>query len=248
MKYIFAVDSSEALKKYRDISDRFRPCIHRFLGFLQETYQVLSLPRCVVWTDRETATYLISDIPVPAYTNDYRTVFCPDIEVWKEIYQHQLEGTDQPEIRKYYEQELTQSHILQIIGHEFVHHSDLFIEEAYDSARWFEEGMCEYISRWFFLTQREFDRAEQIQKKLVISWEHRTGTQPLKSFDASTYRNSLAAIFYEYWRSFLTVKKIVDMEQGNVMAVFEKYHDWYQEGCPVSLEEWFNVQQDNKEE
>lgn len=181
----------------------------------------------------------MSDIPIPAYTDQYRTVFCPDQWVWRQLYLQQLEGWDDPLVRNYYETALSQNHILQILGHEFVHHSDLFLDEVYEQSRWFEEGMCEYISRRFFLTEAEFERAALVQQRLVTRWEEKHGKQPMESFDDSTYRSSYGAIFYEYWRSFLAVNALVDKASGNVWAVFRKYHDWYQNDCPVPLVNWF---------
>lgn len=239
MKDIYAIDALEMLERYETIANRLHPRIQSFLTFLNETYSVRSLPRCIIWTDKETATHWISDIPIPAYTNDFRTVFCPELEVWRELYLQQLPEPEESELRRYYETELTENHLLQILGHEYVHHSDLFLDAVYEQSRWFEEGMCEYISRRFFLTEAEFERAALVQQRLVTRWEEKHGKQPMESFDASTYRNSYGAIFYEYWRSFLAVNALVDRASGNVWAVFRKYHDWYQNGCPEPLVNWF---------
>lgn len=46
--------------------------------------------------------------------------------------------------------------VLQILGHEMAHHSDLFLDETYETEMWFEEGMAEYISRRYFLTYEEY--------------------------------------------------------------------------------------------
>ena len=124
--------------------------------FLKEKYRTVDLPRCIVWTDYETATNSISDLTIPAYTNDYRTVMVPDIDVWKKLYLRQLESYKENDktakVRAYYEM-LTNRNILQIIGHEMAHHSDLFLDDAYEEAMWFEEGMVEYISRKYFLSE-----------------------------------------------------------------------------------------------
>lgn len=117
MKQIFAVQTEADFQKYLTFVHKIQSRLDDYLAFLKSNYQVIDLPRCILWTDCDTATRLISDIPVPAYTNDYRTVFCPDLEVWKKIYLHQLDAEDDEEIRRYYEGSLTKNHILQILGH-----------------------------------------------------------------------------------------------------------------------------------
>lgn len=241
MKQVYAVQSQKALDAYGTACRRMLPKLEEFLAYLKAEYQVSSLPRCIIWTDRETATHLISDIPVPAYTNDYRTVFCPEPEVWRNLYLRQLDGLDYPEIQEYYETKLTENHVLQILGHEFVHHCDLFIDEAYEKERWFEEGMCEYISRKYFLTDDQFAEESRINALLVKQFRERNGSHSLENFSADTYTEDYASIFFEYWRSFLAVKQIVDQFCGDVMAVFREYHRWYREENEEPLVRWFQI-------
>lgn len=241
MKQVYAVQSQEALDTYDAACRRMLPKLEEFLAYLKAEYQVSSLPRCIVWTDMETATHLISDIPIPAYINDYRTVFCPEPEVWRNLYLRQLDGQNCPEIQEYYERKLTENHVLQILGHEFVHHSDLFIDEAYERARWFEEGMCEYISRKYFLTEEQFSEEAGINALLVAHFCEKNEKHSLEDFSADTYTRDYASIFFEYWHSFLAVKQIVDRFGGDVMSVFREYHRWYREGNEAPLVQWLQV-------
>lgn len=240
MKQVYTVQSQGALESYQEASQRLYPKLEAFLDHLKTEYQVTELPRCIVWTDRETATHLISDIPIPAYTNDYRTVFCPDLEVWRELYLKQLDCADNARVRAYYEMASTENHILQILGHEFVHHSGLFLDEAYEQARWFEEGMCEYISRKFFLTEQEFAAEAQVNSLLAEQYQKRHGEKELEAFDASAYEKDHASIFNEYWCSFLAVEQIVEQFHGDVMAVFDAYHRWFAQDREVPLSRWFS--------
>lgn len=241
---IFAVQSAEELTAYQSYLQIIRPKLEKYLSHLKDTYSVHSLPRSVVWTNAETATHLISDIPVPAYTNEYRTVFCPDPDTWRGIYLRQLDEVPNDEVCRYYENRLSENHILQILGHEFVHHSDLFpdgFDTEYDSGIWFEEGMCEYISRKFFLTDKEFEDEAHINTLLVEMFRERYGNHSLEDFGAATYAGDYASIFYEYWRSFLAVKEIVERFDGDVPAVFREYQRWYQNHDEKTLSEWFDV-------
>ena len=244
MKHIFAVQNQRELLAYQSFLEKHRGKLEQYLTFLKDRYAVTQLPRAVVWADLETATFLISDLPIPAYTNEYRTVFCPEIPIWKSVYLRQLEQFSNAEIREYYEKELSVNHILQILGHEFVHHSDLFLDDfdgLPDSGIWFEEGMCEYISRKYFLTDSEFNRQAQINALLVENFRQRYEAPSLEEFGMATYQEDYAAIFFQYWRSFLAVLEIVERFGGDVQAVFRSYHRWDRCGRVKTLEEWFAV-------
>lgn len=245
MKHLYLTETAEELLSYQRFMAANHAKLEQYLSFLRENYCVTDLPRAVLWTSCEAATKLISDIPIPAYTNDYRTVFCPDIDTWRVIYLKQLdtlaESKAAESVSHYYETALTENHVLQILGHEFVHHSDLFIDEAYDKGIWFEEGMCEYISRKYFLTDAQFMDEAGIHALLVEQYQQEYGAHSLDDFGSETYRGDYASIFYEYWRSFLAVKKIIDRFDGNVMQVFREYHRWHKEADGKNLAEWFHV-------
>lgn len=244
MKHIYAVSNTEDLQRYHAFACAIQPRLDAYLDHLKKTYQVTDLPRCILWTDLETATRLISDIPVPAYTNDYRTVFCPDLDAWRSIYLHQLDDADSESVRRYYETRLTENHILQILGHEFVHHSGWFSEDDSDreSGIWFEEGMCEYISRKFFLTDPEFEESVLINQQLTELMRERRTERSLEAFGAAAYREDYAGIFWGYWRSFLAVKHLVDSRGGNVIAVLKEYRIWQEADSPTPLAQWFHLE------
>ena len=245
MKHIYAAETAEELIKYQGFVRKIQNKLTGYLDYLKTEYSVTDLPRAVVWTSKETATHLVSDLPVPAYTNEYRTMFCPDLAVWREIYLSQLAAGENAEVRRYYETCLTEDHVLQILGHEFVHHSELFLDgfdTDYESGIWFEEGMCEYISRKYFLTDTQFAEEARVNALLVEQFRGKYGTHSLEDFGAATYAGDYASIFFEYWRSFLAVNGIVERFGGDVLAVFREYQRWYQEGREQSLAEWFHVE------
>jgi len=247
MKHIYAVESSEELERYKSFVSANQNTIDQFIDHLHSEFRVSALPRTIVWTSSKTATSRINSIPIPAYTNDYRIVMCPDVQNWKQIYLKQLDGfpdVSVNDIRNYYENELNQHHVLQILGHEFAHHSDYFIDELYDSGEgiWFEEGMAEYISRHFFLTESEFQQEKEINQRIILLYAHQHRCSALNGFGASTYQNSYADIFYEYWRSFLAVCQIIEAFQGNITAVFQSYAQWYQARNALTLAQWFGLE------
>ena len=164
MDYLYLVKNEEELARLKQQTENIPPLLEEYLIFLKENYQVYNPPRAVVWADCNSATHAVSELPLPAYTNDVRTVITPDVQVWKQLYLRQPECCgetgDAVRLRQYYNG-LSQRNILQLLGHEMAHHSELFIDEAYETAMWFEEGMAEYISRKYFLTPQEYALQKQ---------------------------------------------------------------------------------------
>ena len=249
MKHMYLVETEEELLRYQHFVRNIRKPLEDYLSFLKEEFAVRELPRAILWTSGETATREISSIPLPAYTNDFRTVITPDLSIWRTIYLKQLKGLEagdaSDKIRTYYETCLNRNHILQILGHELAHHSELFPED-FDSALsdgiWFEEGMVEYISRKYFLSREEFDAEAEINRLLVDLLRDRYGNHSLEEFGAATYEGDYASIFYEYWRSFLAVNKIIDSHGGNIHSVFQSYRKWIREQTGQSLAQWFDLE------
>lgn len=247
MRYLYAVESEAELRTYRTIAARLQPRLEAYTRFLPAEYDVRELPRAIVWTNREAATKLLSSIPVPAYTNEYRVMFCPDPAVWRDIWLRQLDGLSgdaAAEIRAYYETAVNDSRLLSILGHELAHHCPWFPDfddaDAREAGVWFEEGMAEYIGRRYFLTEAEFTAETRINRLLVELLSSRYGGHPLEDFGVSTYAGDYASIFFEYWRSFLAVCELV-RRFGGVKEVFRSYRAWGQSASGQTLEAWFDL-------
>lgn len=245
MRWLYAVETEEALRSYQSFARRAGPRLEEYIRFLREEYAVEELPRAVVLTGREAATELLSSIPIPAYTNERRVMFCPEAAVWRDIWLGQLDGLAESaavgEVRTYYETAVNEDRLLSILGHELAHHSEWFLDDLEDGREagvWFEEGMAEHIGRRYFLTAEAFDREARIDRLLVELLEDRYGGRPLEDFGAKTYEGDCAGIFFEYWRSFLAVETLV-RRFGGVKEVFRSYHAWDESGRTRTLEEWF---------
>ena len=253
MKHIYAVEAEIELIEYQKYVKSIEPKLNAYIDFLKKEYEVSELPKAIVWTSGDIATKLISDIPVPAYTNEHRVVMTPVLDTWRKIYLKQLDKLednrkiekDVNTIRDYYRETLSENHVLQILGHELAHHSELFLEDFssdYSDGIWFEEGMVEYISRQYFLTEEEFETETRVNQQLVDLLKERYGNHSLEQFGKSTYEGDYASIFFEYWRSFLAVKQIVEDYKGDIKAVFASYHKWNEECNGQTLLEWFDVE------
>ena len=244
MRSLYAVGSEEELRTYQAAAQRLQPRLEAYIAVLRERFAVKELPRAIVWTSAAAATNLLSNIPVPAYTNEYRVIFCPEPDVWRHIWLKQLDGLTGPaagEIRTYYQTSVTDDRILSILGHELAHHSEFFLD-GFDDTRedgiWFEEGMAEYIGRSYFLTPEAFEEEARINRLLVELLQERYGRHSLEDFGAATYEGDFASIFFEYWRSFLAVEALV-RRFGGVQEVFQSYRAWDRSGRTRTLEEWF---------
>lgn len=253
MKHIYAVEAEKELIEYQKYVKSIEPKLNAYIDFLKKEYDVVELPKAIVWTSGDIATKFISDIPVPAYTNEHRVVMTPVLETWREIYLKQLDElgdnqkieNDVNAIRDYYRNALSENHVLQILGHELAHHSELFLEDFdsdYSNGIWFEEGIVEYISRQYFLTKEEFEAEARINQKLVGMLKDCYGNHSLEQFGKNTYEGDYASILFEYWRSFLAVKQIVEDYKGDIKAVFAAYHKWNEECNGQTLIEWFDVE------
>ncbi len=245
MKFAYSVENPGELARYAAFAEKHKESIEKYIDCISRAYVVKELPQYVVFSNFDMATRVHGDLPIPAYTNEVRVILTPEIPVWREIYLKQLEpyGGDgrAASVRDYYENALGDRAVLQILGHELAHWSEWFLDD-FDEERpgsvWFEEGMAEYISRKFFLTEEEFAAEKRINQTLAALYEAHCGTDSVESFGRASYDGSYAAIFYEYWRSFLLVDALVS-RYGSVEAVFAAYHRWDGEGRPCPLSEWF---------
>lgn len=252
MKHIYGVESKDELIKYQELVNELQPRLNDYIHFLKHEYKVIEIPRIIVWTSLDVATNLISNIPIPAYTNDYRVVMTPDLNTWKNIYLKQLDNIEVNDSNKelindiidYYQNHLSKNHVLQILGHELAHHSELFIEDFNNDLSdgiWFEEGIVEYISRSFFLTKEEFELESYYNQQLVNLLKEKYGNHSLEEFGSSTYQGDYASIFFEYWRSFLAIKQIIESYNNDIHAVFDSYHKWNEANDVKTLLELFNI-------
>lgn len=248
MEHVFAVKDSEELARYQAFLRDVQPRLEDYIRFLRTEYQAEDLPRCIVWSDPDVAVRLVSDMPVPAYTNDFRVMFTPDLETWRAVYLRQLDGLPESEpvrrLRDYYANGLSINYVLQILGHELAHHSALFPDdfETYPSpSTWFEEGMVEYISRKWFLTEAEYGAEVRANRLLVELLADRYGAHPLEDFGTHLKSGDYAGLFFDYWRAFLAVSKAVET-CGGVPDTFRSFRRWRETGAGKAPAEWFGLQ------
>lgn len=243
MENLYLVKDENQLAAFRDFVAKNAAKLQGYLAFLKDEFAVYDLPQAIIWSDFDSATQIIREIPVPAYTNDKRMVMTPELTVWKDLYLLQLENYETPHqtraIESHYKS-LSGNSLLQIVGHELAHWSEHFSDDfdGYDAYIWFEERMAEYISRKYFFTDEEFQTEKACNQSLVELFQKKYGWHSLNDFGTSTYQGNYASIFYEYWRSFLTVDKLVE-NLGSVQAVFNSYHRWANTDKTLPLLDWF---------
>ncbi|WP_314365972.1 elongation factor Tu [uncultured Streptococcus sp.] len=243
MENLYLVKDENQLVAFRDFVSKNAAKLQDYLAFLKDKFAVYDLPQAIIWSDFDSATQIIREIPVPAYTNDRRMVMTPELTVWKDLYLLQLENYETSHqtraIESHYKS-LSGNSLLQIVGHELAHWSEHFSDDfdGYGAYIWFEEGMAEYISRKYFFTDEEFLAEKAYNQSLVKLFQKKHGWHSLNDFGTSTYQGNYVSIFYEYWRSFLTVDKLVE-NLGSVQTVFDSYHRWANTDKTLTLLDWF---------
>lgn len=224
---------------------KFTKKLNEYQLILEKHFELKDKPKGIVWTSEELATNVFSDVPIPAFTNKDIIYFSPDLSNWKNLFIKQLEGKEQPEIKSFYEN-MSEKQLFTIVGHELTHHSDLFVDEFDDDREdgiWFEEGMCDYISRKYILNQEEFNNITNIELQLVALFKDKYGNHSLDEFGSASYEGSLTSIMFDYWRSFLAIKYLVEEKANNdIKLIFNEYHNWHNEGRKKSLIEHFEIQ------
>ena len=243
MENLYLVKDENQLADFRDFVAKNSAKLQDYLTFLKDEFAVYDLPQAIIWSDFDSATRIIREIPVPAYTNDRRMVMTPELTVWKDLYLLQLENYEtshQTQAIANHYQSLSENSLLQIVGHELAHWSEHFLDDfdGYGAYIWFEEGMVEYISRKYFFTDEGFQTEKACNQSLVELFQKKHGWHSLNDFGTSTYQGNYASIFYEYWRSFLTVDKLVE-NLGSVQAVSDSYRHWANTDKTLPLLDWF---------
>ncbi|WP_088035992.1 hypothetical protein [Evansella clarkii] len=245
MKQIYAFETIEEITSFKEITDELYSKLESYKKLLEAEYALTEEPKGIFWTSEELATSVFSDIPIPAFTNKDLIYMSPDINKWRRLFISQLEGVSVPEIRKFYES-YSSNQLLVILAHELTHHSDLFLDDFGDERTdsiWFEEGMCFYLPRKILLSNVEFTEITAVESELVKIFEDKYGNHSLDDFGGSSYKGTLTSIMYDYWRSYLAVKELVeDKAAGDIKVVFEKYHQWHKQGRTLPLTQFFHAE------
>ena len=244
MRDIYAFEGKKDYIKYQGIIERFSAKLEKYQKVMVEDFELIEPPKGIVWTTGELATTVFSDIPIPAYTNKDLIYMSPDLETWRKLLVKQLDGKEIPNVQKFYES-YSENHLFIILAHELTHHSDLFLDEFEDEREdsiWFEEGMCFYLPRKILLSEKDFNEVTDVETELVEVFKDEYGNHSLEDFGSSSYQGSLSSIMFDYWRSYLAVKYLVEVRANNdIKQVFNEYHRWDKEGRKVPLTEYFQL-------
>ncbi|WP_078597646.1 hypothetical protein [Evansella clarkii] len=245
MKQIYAFETIEEITSFKKITDELYSKLEAYKKLLEDEYALTEEPKGILWTSEELATSVFSGVPIPAFTDKNLIYMSPDINKWRRLFICQLEGVSVPDIHKFYES-YSINQLLIILAHELTHHSDLFLDEFDDERTdsiWFEEGMCFYLPRKILLSKGEFAEITAVESELVKVFKEKYGNHSLDDFGRSSYKGTLTSIMYDYWRSYLTVKELVeDKASGDIITIFEKYHQWHKQGRTLPLTQFFHAE------
>lgn len=242
MKTIYSFENMKAYEEHQAQIERFTERLTDYQKVLEKDFALTELPKAIVWTTAELATTIFSEVPIPAFTNKDIIYMSPDLTEWRQLFLRQLDGKKLPHIQQFYEN-YSENQLFTIAAHELTHHSDLFVDEfdgERDNSIWFEEGMCEYLPRKLLLSPVEFDEIAAIESELVKIFTKDYGRRSLDEFGSASYLGSLSSIMFDYWRSFLAVKELVeDRFDNDIQTVFERYKHWHDGGRKMPLTVFF---------
>lgn len=241
---VYAFEESEIANEYKGTIEEILNRLENYVGMLEKEYKLIDYPKAIVWTTSKLATNVFSTVPIPAYTNERFICITPEINTWKKIYGDINKQLPSKSAFEYY-QNISIDFLVAMVGHEFTHHLDLFLDDFEDeryNGIWFEEGMCHYLSRRHLLNNDDFQRISEIEWEYIMYYKDIFGKTSIEEFGSKSYDNSMDRIMYEYCRSFHTVKNLVEnLGQGNPKRIFELYKKWDDEGRKISLSEYFNI-------
>lgn len=81
--------------------------------------------------------------------------------------------------------------------------------------------MCFYLPRKLLLSQEEFKEITQVETKLVQEFHEQYGQHSLDDIGSKSYSGSISIIMFDYWRSYLTVKELMeDWAKHDINKVF----------------------------
>lgn len=241
MVSILAFESSEEAVKYENITKELMAKLKGYQSVLERHFELTTIPKGVLWTTGELATNIFSSIPIPAFTREDFIYMSPIPKEWQNLLASQLDGKFIPHVQSFYEN-FNIDQLFVILAHELTHHIDLFIDEFEDERHdsiWFEEGMCFYLPRKYCLTEEQFEEITAIEQELVNIFKEEYGENDLDDFGSISYQGSLSSIMFDYWRSYLKVKSLVEKVNGDIHNVFKLYKNWHEQGRYTSLVRYF---------
>ncbi|MCP3028764.1 hypothetical protein [Halobacillus sp. A5] len=213
---------------------------------MEEKYALATLPKGIVWTSENLATTVFSAIPVPAYTNGDVIYISPDLSAWRRLLVEQLEGQNISEIENFYDH-CSDDYLFTILAQELTHHSNLFVEGFNGDSKvntWFEEGMCNYLSRKHLLDNAEFKELTNVEVELVEIFKDKYGQHSLDELGSNFPQSSnLTSRMFDYWRSYLIVEFLVEIRANQDLDwVFNEYSNWDSAGRKIPLLKYFEME------
>ncbi len=242
MKNIIAVETEDLFRDYKNRVNEIQYDINNYLDILTSNYQLVNKPKAILWTTSELATQSLSNNIVAGYTNDRFITLTPDYAYWNNFYYNLMFECDN-EIISQYIRHVSSKFVLQVLGHEIAYHSDLFLEDWDETTSiWFEEGMVEFLSSYYLLSKEEYKMKLNAEKAAITYYSNKFRNHDLENFSVSTYdeKNNIE-IFHYYWKSFVTIDKLVQDNRGDIQSVFKQYLAWYQSDRTMTKSEWFGI-------
>lgn len=242
MKHVYAFDSLPESAEHKALLNNFKEKLDGYTQYLNENFELEDPPKEFVWAPVEHAPEIFKDMEIPAYTNNDTIYMSPDRDDWKRVFLNMLSDSGIEDAEDYFDTAVDLQ-MLTIAGHEITHHIEKFFDDFddYGEGIWFEEGMCDYLSRKYFLSDEEFKKLHDVELSLVQYYMNEFGDESVESFGSSTYEGSLHYVMFQYWRSFVLVTHLVEEKHEDIDTVFDLYTKWHTAGKKGKLVDYFGV-------
>ncbi|MFB4212349.1 hypothetical protein ACE1TH_10625 [Shouchella sp. JSM 1781072] len=233
MRHIIATETADQWKKQMKMKEQLEDEFNLFCEKVNDAFFIVEKPNTIIWTPAKHVMNTFSTVPVPAFTRENQIYLTGDLSEWSSYFLQLLTKPPQTNVKQYFER-FNRKSLLTIVGHEWMHHSNLFVDDFDDGREdeiWFEEGMCDYIARKCLLTEAEFEEVVDVEQTLVHQYAEEFPFFTIDQFGQTTYAESTTKVMYAYWKSFLAIKDI--LESGNylhILDVFNRYQDWHKQG------------------
>jgi len=89
----------------------------------------------------------------------------------------------------------------------------------------------------------EFNKITVVEMEMVEMFKGKYGHHSLDEFGNANYQGSLTSIMFDYWRSFLAVKCLVEERfHHDIQEAFNEYQKWHKEGRVKPLTAYFKLE------
>lgn len=87
-----------------------------------------------------------------------------------------------------------------------------------------------------------FNQEVEVHSRLLELFEDKYGERSVEDFGSDSYNDSMSGIMFNYWKSFITVKYVVEeLYDGDIQKVFKIHNDWHENYREQTFSEYLGI-------